>query len=404
MDANHAALQRALLQAPEYMGLPKPKRIACHKFLTLIQDSNVTDIELEGLYEEALNEARALADQGALTISLAGETASEQPPAPSTQKLAIHPAAEMFPMMRDDELNELATDIKANGQREPVVMHGGQVIDGRNRLRACEIAGVEPKFTQWSGTGSVVAWILSANLHRRHLTDTQRAMVAGRVAEALAAEGRERSAQNLRKTWDLVDVSNRAHPDEGRSADKAASMLNVSTAATKKATKVLKTGHKKLVQAVTEGNVSLDAAAQVATLPKERQRKLVESGEVKEAAKKIRREKASAKEKVEQPSTTDHAQSPSPEPTMQAFPAQPEPEPITTTASPSEPNQEDDTPRPVHSANEDLPVVREAHEALDAMVFAARCANRLDQVTKSLQNLTQRLVEMTARYENEAMP
>ena len=63
-------------------------------------------------------------------------------------------------------------------------MHEGKVIDGRNRLEGCHRAGVEPTFTEWTGTGSVVASILSVNLHRRHLSDQQRAMLAARVARS----------------------------------------------------------------------------------------------------------------------------------------------------------------------------------------------------------------------------
>ncbi len=117
----------------------------------------------------------------------------------------IHPVAEIFPLMPEGALDELAEDIKKKGLLHSVVKHNGQVIDGRNRLAACKRAGVPPTFIEWSGTGSVVAWILSTNLHRRHLTDQQRAMVAGRVAAALAIEGREKSVQNLRKSAGLVE-------------------------------------------------------------------------------------------------------------------------------------------------------------------------------------------------------
>ena len=58
--------------------------------------------------------------------------------------IATHPAAEMFPLLGDDELRELADDIAAHGLREPIVVQGGTLIDGRNRLRACVMAGVEP--------------------------------------------------------------------------------------------------------------------------------------------------------------------------------------------------------------------------------------------------------------------
>jgi NAD-dependent deacetylase len=62
--------------------------------------------------------------------------------------MKVFPAADLFPMLPDDELQQLAEDIKAHGLREPIVV---AVIDGeemlvagRNRLAACKIAGVEP--------------------------------------------------------------------------------------------------------------------------------------------------------------------------------------------------------------------------------------------------------------------
>ena len=58
--------------------------------------------------------------------------------------MTSHPFAELFPMMDDGELKELANDIKANGQREDITTLDGMILDGRNRFRACEMAGVEP--------------------------------------------------------------------------------------------------------------------------------------------------------------------------------------------------------------------------------------------------------------------
>src|SRR5262245_14416292 len=88
----------------------------------------------------------------------------------------VHPFADRFPRLADDELQALADDIKATGLNEPIVLDAeGQVVDGRNRLAACELAGVEPRFTSL-GERDPVAYILSANIHRRHLTKSQQAM------------------------------------------------------------------------------------------------------------------------------------------------------------------------------------------------------------------------------------
>jgi ParB-like chromosome segregation protein Spo0J len=90
--------------------------------------------------------------------------------------MKIHPVAEMFPMMTEEELDELAADIKANGLLNPITKDNDDtLIDGRNRLEACSRAGVEPKFETLNGTDPV-AYILAQNVKRRHLSKGQQAM------------------------------------------------------------------------------------------------------------------------------------------------------------------------------------------------------------------------------------
>ena len=59
-------------------------------------------------------------------------------------ELKIHPAAEAFPLLAGDELDDLVEDIRRNGQVEPIVFVGGQLLDGRNRVVACERLGIRP--------------------------------------------------------------------------------------------------------------------------------------------------------------------------------------------------------------------------------------------------------------------
>lgn len=105
------------------------------------------------------------------------------------KKYKIHPVAALFPMMTDDELNELANDIEDNGLIHPIIMQGDLVIDGRNRLRACEIANVQPKFDEFDGE-SVEAYIVSANLSRRNLTKGQQAMAMAFIYPEASEGGR----------------------------------------------------------------------------------------------------------------------------------------------------------------------------------------------------------------------
>jgi ParB-like chromosome segregation protein Spo0J len=94
----------------------------------------------------------------------------------------VHPVTALFPLMSDEELDELAADIKANGLNQPIVLDAeGTLIDGRNRLEACRRAGVEPSYTGLNGQNPV-AFIFSQNIARRHLNQGQRAVLVVKIA------------------------------------------------------------------------------------------------------------------------------------------------------------------------------------------------------------------------------
>lgn len=99
-------------------------------------------------------------------------------------KMPVFPAAAVFPMLHEEELNQLAADIKENGLKSPIVTadikdEAGKtetmLVDGRNRLAACKIAGVEPDITKLNGEDPT-AYVLSSNILRRHMTKGQQAM------------------------------------------------------------------------------------------------------------------------------------------------------------------------------------------------------------------------------------
>lgn len=92
----------------------------------------------------------------------------------------VHPVADLFPMLPDDELGDLVADIAGRGLLQPIVLDAdGRVLDGRNRLAACEKAGVKPEFTVYEGDDPG-GYALAVNIARRHLTKGQ-AMVAARA-------------------------------------------------------------------------------------------------------------------------------------------------------------------------------------------------------------------------------
>ena len=104
--------------------------------------------------------------------------------------MKIHPSADLFPMMSEAELEDLAADITANGLVHPIMIDDEkQIVDGRNRLAACKIAKVEPKFEKLNGRDPL-AYIVSANLQRRNLTKGQQAMALAMIYPKEPERGR----------------------------------------------------------------------------------------------------------------------------------------------------------------------------------------------------------------------
>jgi ParB-like chromosome segregation protein Spo0J len=106
----------------------------------------------------------------------------------------FHAISNIFPMMEGDDFDDLVADIKANGLLEPIWLHpDGRIIDGRNRYRACQEAGIEPQFQEWEPDGrSLATFVLSKNIHRRQLTSSQRAAIAVGLLPHLEEEAKSR--------------------------------------------------------------------------------------------------------------------------------------------------------------------------------------------------------------------
>jgi N6-adenosine-specific RNA methylase IME4 len=93
-----------------------------------------------------------------------------------------HEYANLFPMMDDCSFASLVADIRENGLIEPIVLYDEQILDGRNRYKACLELGIEPRFERVNGNTKPLQYVISKNLQRRHLNESQRAVVAARLA------------------------------------------------------------------------------------------------------------------------------------------------------------------------------------------------------------------------------
>ena len=96
-------------------------------------------------------------------------------------RLTFHPLVEIFPRMEDSAFDALVADIKEHGVREAIWVYKGEVLDGRNRALACDQLGIKCPTREYKGKNPL-AFVISMNLKRRHLSESQRAMAAARIA------------------------------------------------------------------------------------------------------------------------------------------------------------------------------------------------------------------------------
>ena len=175
--------------------------------------------------------------------------------------LQTHPAADLFPLMDGQEFDELVQDIKANGLIEPIwVTPDNLLLDGRNRFRACGVAGAEVCTRTYDG-GDPVGFAISLNLKRRHLTTGQRAMLAIEVEDLLAKEngpGRPSPANEEAEEKKVADLP--PLPKEERlNRTKAAKTVGTSGRAVAQAKRVKKHAPD-LAEKVAAGELALDKA------------------------------------------------------------------------------------------------------------------------------------------------
>ena len=179
----------------------------------------------------------------------------------------IHPLAHLLPEMREAEYAELREDIAANGLHEAITLYEGKILDGRHRYRVCTELGLWPTFTAYEGDAPA-AYVLSLNVKRRQLSQSQKAMLATDFLPHLEAENRA----NLREVGRAAVARREARPVQrsesedsnhseglGRSAARAAEQVGVGHASVVRANKVKKEDPE-LAERVRNGEVTVTAA------------------------------------------------------------------------------------------------------------------------------------------------
>ncbi|MGJ4893745.1 MT-A70 family methyltransferase [Bradyrhizobium oligotrophicum] len=197
--------------------------------------------------------------------------------APGHAPLRPHPFANLFPMLSEAELAELASDIAANGQAETVKLHKGMILDGRNRYAACALKRLGVSTEIFEGDDrAALNWVISKNLKRRHLNESQRAMVAAKLATLRLGDNQHSLRRSAQGAPDLLAPV--APPPAARvdiSQSEAAATLNVSRRLVQSAEKVRDEAVPEIIAAVEAGTVAVSAAAEIAARPKDEQAALL---------------------------------------------------------------------------------------------------------------------------------
>jgi len=188
--------------------------------------------------------------------------------------LEYHPIANLFPLIEGSDFAELVGDIYENGLQEKIVLHGGKILDGRNRYRALVSLDRFDRFRDTidfdhlafthAAPRDPLTWVLSKNLRRRHLSESQRAMVAAKLETY--RHGGDRKTQE--------DQDANLHLDRKAAAD----TLQVSPRSVASAAKVLG-GAPELADAVEKGSLSVSAAADLTGLSVDRQKEIIRNAD-----------------------------------------------------------------------------------------------------------------------------
>lgn len=185
----------------------------------------------------------------------------------------LHDLCKLFPPMLEDQFNSLIDSIRDHGLLTPIMLHEGKILDGRHRYKACINLGIEPLFETYEGEDAL-SYVIALNLSRRHLDESQRAMIGGKLA-ALRGMGRPKK--------ESPQIS-------GITAKEAAAKMNVGTRLVESAKKVLKEGTLELQDAVDSGQIAVSVAAKIAELDPDQQAEVIASPRPDQAIKKIARQ------------------------------------------------------------------------------------------------------------------
>lgn len=192
--------------------------------------------------------------------------------------MEFHPLADCFPLMEGDEFEDLKNDIGLRGLNHPVVTYQGSILDGRNRWRACQELEIAACTEEYRGADPA-AFVVSENIHRRHLNASQRAMIASKLTTAShggARPGRVISEANEQGTRRSFDVTR----------EDAARLMSVGRTSVDRAHRVQRDGIPAVSEAVQRGELELTKADRIVRQPPEHQEEMMSPGGLVEPPRK----------------------------------------------------------------------------------------------------------------------
>ncbi len=167
----------------------------------------------------------------------------------------IHPLANLFPFVSREDFDQLVGDIRSQGLRNKISRVDGQIFDGRSRYFACREAGIEPVFEEWAGSGNLLRDVISLNLIRRHLNESQRAMLAAKLLPLL-----EQQIAEGKKVADPSRKGANLHRNKKAATKQAAERMNVSKRTVQHAEKVLASKNAAIISKVEAGELAVSRA------------------------------------------------------------------------------------------------------------------------------------------------
>lgn len=193
--------------------------------------------------------------------------------------MEFHEVANIFPLIEGKEFDDLVEDIRTNGLQQPIWIYQGKIIDGRNRYRACKAADVDPRYQEWDGKGSLVAFTISLNVKRRHLTSSQLGVIALETERLFAEEARsnmsigggDKKSEPVKSG--LPNLVNPIIPIHA--AEETAKSLGVSKGYVIDAKRIARDAPE-LIEHIKEGTLTIPDAKEIAPLSEAQRSRIIE--------------------------------------------------------------------------------------------------------------------------------